>query len=264
MDLVSAICIGQMGNMVLPMRMGEVARAYAVSRNGEVDTSGALATVAIDRAFDLISLLGVLAIVLTFARPDAIPPDTLAQMKTWGAAFGAVLLAALAFMYAFINGKITSSRKISSVITRFLPISIQAPIESFVVSFRAGLKVLNSGGHLLAISAYSAIVWLLMVAGLFFQLSMFDFPVSLEMSSLMILLVSIGVSIPSSPGFIGPFHAGIVVALGIYGVDPNKALGVAITLHLLMFASTVLFGLFFLWRERMGMREIQRLSVLKK
>src|SRR5262249_47837437 len=52
----AATCIGFMGNMVLPLRAGEAIRPFVVARSGQISMPAALATVAIDRLFDMVML----------------------------------------------------------------------------------------------------------------------------------------------------------------------------------------------------------------
>ena len=66
--LLSATCIGFMANNVLPLRLGEFVRAYALARNNEkVTKSASLATIFVERmVFDLLALLTILAVILWF------------------------------------------------------------------------------------------------------------------------------------------------------------------------------------------------------
>ncbi|MBI5178866.1 MAG: flippase-like domain-containing protein, partial [Nitrospinae bacterium] len=55
--LFSSIGIGFMGNMVLPMRAGELLRVYVVVKKENLGASGVVATVLVERLFDMLSLM---------------------------------------------------------------------------------------------------------------------------------------------------------------------------------------------------------------
>ena len=65
-NLLAATCIGFMANNILPLRLGEYARAHSLSHQDEdVSKSSALATIFIERmVFDLFALLLIFGVVL--------------------------------------------------------------------------------------------------------------------------------------------------------------------------------------------------------
>ena len=56
-DLYSSTMIGFMTNNILPARLGEFVRAYALGHTAKVSKSAAFATIVIERAFDMVSLV---------------------------------------------------------------------------------------------------------------------------------------------------------------------------------------------------------------
>jgi hypothetical protein len=56
-------------------------------------------------------------------------------------------------------------------------------------------------------------------------------------------LLVLGISIPSTPGFFGPFEAVIVAVLGLYGVPKDVAFSYAISFHVTSFIPITLLGL---------------------
>src|SRR5690606_35874307 len=57
-DLAPVVAVGFMANNVLPLRTGELVRSYALSRRYGVRKTAALATIAVERLFDGLTLLG--------------------------------------------------------------------------------------------------------------------------------------------------------------------------------------------------------------
>ena len=59
-----ATAIGFMANNVLPLRLGEVVRAAAVGRLGGPRLPAAVASIAVERVFDSLAVVGLFAVVL--------------------------------------------------------------------------------------------------------------------------------------------------------------------------------------------------------
>jgi len=55
--------------------------------------------------------------------------------------------------------------------------------------------------------------------------------------------------VPSSPGYIGVFEYITVVALSLFGVDKESALGYALVLHALSYLVVAVLGLVAIWIE---------------
>ena len=63
-SLFSATMIGFMANNVLPLRLGEFVRPWALARREKLSRSTLFATVVVERAVDMITLLAILGIAL--------------------------------------------------------------------------------------------------------------------------------------------------------------------------------------------------------
>ena len=256
MTLLSGHCLGGFANMVMPMRIGELVRAYLVAKKAGIKTSSSLATIVVERAFDMLALLVLMILVMTFANPKSIPAGTWHDLRMGGQVIAVFLVAGFGIMYMLAG----EDSALSGVITRLigrLPDETAAKGVVMYESFRDGLKALKKGGHLFGILANNTMVWLCMLLFHFLFLPMFGLGYSLEMGAVLTLFIVFGVSVPSSPGFIGPFHAGVVLALGFYGVDAASGLGIAVIIHLTTFIYVVIVGIFFLWREKLSFSEMR-------
>ena len=60
--LYSVVVIGYMANNLLPVRLGELVRSYYLARRENVSASSALATIAVERVYDGITLLAFAAL----------------------------------------------------------------------------------------------------------------------------------------------------------------------------------------------------------
>ena len=65
--LFPVVVVGYMANNLLPMRLGELVRSYYLSEREGVSATSALVTVFVERIFDALALLFLIAIIVPFA-----------------------------------------------------------------------------------------------------------------------------------------------------------------------------------------------------
>jgi glycosyltransferase 2 family protein len=73
-------------------------------------------------------------------------------------------------------------------------------------------------------------------------------------------MIAIGVAIPSSPGFFGPFEAFAKAGLQIYRVPAALAVTWAVGFHLLSFVPITALGAFYFSRLGLSLREMRATS----
>ena len=60
------------------------------------------------------------------------------------------------------------------------------------------------------------------------------------------------VMVPASPGYVGTYHAACMYGLMAFAIPKEQALSVALVVHAVGFFPVILFGFFFLWREKIS------------
>jgi uncharacterized membrane protein YbhN (UPF0104 family) len=86
------------------------------------------------------------------------------------------------------------------------------------------------------------IIWLLEVTVVFLMAQAFGLPIGLADSLFVMLIIAIGMAVPSAPGFVGTFEFFGITALELLGVAGGAALGFLIALHAVTFFSSSLIG----------------------
>lgn len=250
--LFAVVVIGYMANNVLPLRAGELVRSYVLSTRTGLRKTSILATIAVERIFDgLTMLVFILVASLFIGLTDQLESVTFVAAGLFG-----VLIVVLLAM--------TTQPVREFLIMRILPILphiIREHAENMLESVLTGLSVLRRRNDLLIISGLSVLAWL-------FEASMYlviALGFGLELSIAAILLVTavanLATLIPSSPGYVGPFEAGVLLALvGAVGIQRELALSFAIVVHAALYLPITLWGLGYWWRESLSWRDIQRLS----
>lgn len=249
-----AIAIGFMGNNVLPFRMGEVMRSYAVTRLAGVRFTASLSSVAVERVFDGLSVVLLMAVGLVVAglpsstEVGGVPMSRIALVS--GATMGAALLAGI----LVVSAPLLAER----IIRRLVPSDrIADRLVALVEGVRHGLGVLRSPVRVVAVAAWSLGLWLVNATSFWIMFAAFDIPVGLGGALVMQGVLIFGIAVPSTPGYVGVFEAAIKAVLLLFGVGAAQAVAYAVTYHVTTFLPIVLLGAWSLARTSLGLRELQ-------
>jgi hypothetical protein len=118
-----------------------------------------------------------------------------------------------------------------------------APILRFVDELRVGLAAAATPGRLAAVLAWSLATWTVNALCLYVLLPGFGIELGLAATLIMQAVIVFGIAVPSSPGFVGVYHAAIVAVLSLHHVPGDQAMAYAITSHVIAFAPITLLGL---------------------
>lgn len=252
-----AVAIGFMANNLLPARAGEVARAYVAGRLLPVRFSTALASVGVERVFDGLLMVGLLALGVllpSFPRAAMLNGVPIATLVTaLGALFGSALLVALlvvhrpAFWLALVR----------RVLDRLLPQRLADRLAAIAEGLVAGLTVLTHPGRFAGVVLWSLVLWIVNAASFWAGFRAFGIPVAPEAAFVLQGLIGFGVAVPATAGFVGVFEAVTRVTLAFYGVAPDLGVSYAVTYHVTTFIPITLLGLASLSRTHLGLRELR-------
>ena len=110
--------------------------------------------------------------------------------------------------------------------------------------------------------AFSLVTWSIATFSFYAAIMAFGISGPWYMAFVVVALLSVAISIPGAPGFVGQFQLGII--LGLYftidQVDPNAAKAVAIMSHLLNLGACVVAGMWCLSTEDLALMELQEAS----
>jgi hypothetical protein len=255
--LLAATCIGFMANNVLPLRLGEFVRAYSLSRqDSDVSKSAAMANIFVERmVFDLVALLAIFGVVVSVSQ---LPVNHDVRVGLTIAI--AIALAGLLVMLTLAH----KPGQAGELIVRYLffvPDVIKEKIKDMVMRFSQGLEFLKSKKAASWVSLQTLLLWLFMGFSNYFVFQAFGFDLPVTASYVLLVVVSISILIPSSPGFIGVYHAGAVWTLQAYGIDKADALSFALVLHAAQFIPITLMGFYYLKKEHLSLKKLEEEAV---
>ena len=258
-SLTSAIFIGWAFTALLPGRLGEVVRPVLIGRREDISKTAAFATVVLERLFDLLTVLLVLvAYLLFFPLPSALDGEgasIIAGMRVSGLA----VLAGLVFVVAFLVGAQLMPERTDALLRRllgWLPGRLGDRLLPFARSFLSGFAGIRDPKLLGAITLHSVLLWLNILVTYYLLFFAFDIELPLYAAMPLIVIVVIGVMVPT-PAAVGSFHLATELALvGLWGVSAEQAAGYAIVSHAMVFVPVTVIGLVLLSREGLSMRNI--------
>src|SRR6266545_4490786 len=256
MPLWHATTIGFMANNLLPARAGEVARAYVASRQLPVRFTTALGSIAVERVFDALVMLGLMALAIaapSFPARALVGGRSLSAIAASTAAlFGALLVIAL----LIANRPGRWSVVVERVARRLLPITAADRVVRVSDGIVEGLAVLKSPARFAGVVLWSLVLWIKNAAAFAICFRAFGLDVPLEAALLLQGIIGFGVAVPSTPSFIGVFEAATLLTLQLYGVNSNLAVSYALTYHLTTFLPITLLGLWSLSRLHIRLRDL--------
>ncbi len=253
-----ATAIGMMVNNVFPMRAGEIARAFAISRaRRDVPFAAAFASLAVDRLFD-----GVVVILLMLA--GTLDPRFPADATILGVGAGTIalsfalfLVGVLAGLYAFVlvpDAILGLAERTGNLISA----KMGARLRALGDGFASGLGVLRSPKLAGEVFIWTLAHWLTNAAAFWLGFKALGISAPFAAACFVQGIVAVGVAVPSSPGFFGVFEATAAAGLKLYGVPASVALGWGVGFHIFSFIPITVIGTWYFTRLHLHVSDIAR------
>jgi uncharacterized protein (TIRG00374 family) len=258
--LFRATAVGFMANNLIPLRVGEVLRAWYLGRETGASTSALFGTVILERVIDsAVFLLLVGVIVGVYGL----------RLGAGGVAVGVPLLVVLSAPMAFVLALRfwpAPAVRLSGAVLRPVSEPLAARIQDAVRSFAEGLGAISRGGHLFWIAFHTVVIWLVVSPLPFWAgIASLDLDLGTPMRTaaatyVLLTAVGIAVAIPSAPGFFGPYHLACRAALTRFGVPEAQALAVGTLVHAIFWITVTALGLWVLRSRGNSLEELEEHS----
>lgn len=250
--LFSLTSVGYMAIVVLPVRLGEFARPYLLNRKYGLGLSSALATITIERVFDGLTLMIVLAFVIaTVPLPKWVASAGIIMLTVFFSLF--VLLLSLAIKRDY------STKVINGVFSKF-PHRISERMIHLLTSFVEGLEILPSIRKNVLVAFLSVTLWINVGFIIYLLFLSFKFDLPLIAAYTVLTITTLGVMLPAAPGFVGNFHIFVIIALTLFKIPKSEALTFAIMLHFISVGLVILLGLIFLPHNAISLSKIYQIK----
>jgi len=269
--LFSALMIGYMANTFTPAHLGEFLRAYVLGRKTQVKSSSVFGTIVIERIIDVFTLLFLMALTfVVFPFPDWVTKS--GYIMFVGVVILFVLLivmkrhrdASLRFLNKLLDILLKPfSKKISSKLK-----DIFSTMFGQLNSFVDGVVGLKSRRHYVITAVLSLLIWT--CYGAFLQVSfyafdfvaLYDLPWTAALVTLVITTIS--VIVPSSPGYVGTYHLLCQLSLGLFAIPKSEALTFAFVAHGINFIPILIVGLIIASVEGVSLSKKPQISLAEQ
>ncbi len=199
---VQAVYIGLFANEVLPLRTGEVIRCYLLAHWNKLRLSVSFASAAVERMID--GFWMVAAFIITAAFLDL--PGYMVDFVQFLAAL--LVVAAVLFVYV-----IRHNQHAHAVVreTRWSN-TLRHLVE--------GLHTMGRWRPFSRTVMVSLLYLVLQIVTVYGLMRAYGLDLSVWAASAVLVVIRFGTVIPSAPGNVGLFQASVVLALGLFEVDP--------------------------------------------
>jgi uncharacterized protein (TIRG00374 family) len=257
------LMIAFMINCVLPGRVGEIARPVLLKKNENIRFATGLATVAAERAFDIIFLLLLFLIVASFIQIDPSIRIDFGKHQLTHSTLAAITRGLIQLCLILIVGIILISIQavrnfIAQVIMR-IPLllifagdalqkkiaeSLCRPIIRLMDNVASGFELIKSPFKLMMCTGFSFLIWAIAASSYYvFSLGCPGIAVTFTEMTAVMVIICMFIALPSVPGYWGLWEAGGMFAMTLFGVSTREAAGFTLANHALQVFPVILIGM---------------------
>ena len=239
-DAFTTVNEGYLLNNILPLRLGEIGRAFLIGRKAHLDFWQVLPSILIERALDLAIAVGIFMCTLPFVIG-------ISWARQAAFVIGIVVILGLVAIYVLARNRARVLGWIDQASQRWS--QVKKLTGRRVVAFFDGLGIITDGRLFLRALGWEGFNWLVSILQYYLFLRAFFPSPSLLWVLFALGVGALGIAAPSSPGAIGVFEAALVGALAVFGVDASSATIFALSVHFSSIIVTALIGGYGLYKD---------------
>jgi len=248
--LMGTMNVGYSVNNILPLRVGELVRAYLVGEAEKVSTAHALSTIVVERVLDVLAVVLMLVLLLPFI-----------DVPAW-AATPALVAGVVFLILAVLLATLSLARRWAMTMVdkgaRLLPARYQPRLRQAAESVMEGFGVLNKPAVLAQGVGWSFASWFCSVLMMFIVQRALGLRLGFEAAAFVVATTSLAMLVPASPGYIGTFELVTIKGLeNVFDVSNSTAAGYALVQHAFLYLAPLIIAAVYLWRERQAWRQVR-------
>jgi uncharacterized protein (TIRG00374 family) len=247
--VVTLFSAGQVVNIVMPALTGQVGRMLLFAKRESLSKTFVFSTILIEVLFDAISLLTfILLLSMAFVFP--------AEYRSISYIIAIITLSVFVILYLILHFK----SQIGSLGRRLLRArrpGVYITLKKFSLSFTRGIDLLRSTQYFFRTLALSFAAWTAHIIVVYLLFRAFGFNLPLIAALVVMVVNTLALMIPITPGNAGTFELAVVAPLLAFKVVKSDAVLYALALHILDLIPIFILGFFFLRTERVTIREIK-------
>ena len=240
-------------NTVLPARLGEVVRGYALARSEKIGVVRVFSTILLEKILDVMTMFIFLLCLLPFLDV----PDSFR-----GPAFLVCGLVVAGFVVCILMAiyRQAAERLIGWFLRPFPP-KLGIKLAGFANEILDVLGILLDFKLSFNIWAQSILLWLFAVANYFVLGAAIHVPLNFQLAVLLTVAINLGMVVPSAPGYVGVFEFITVTALSPFLPDQHSLLfSFGLLLHVSGYLPVIILGAYYTSREGVSFNKLSKAS----
>jgi uncharacterized protein (TIRG00374 family) len=217
-------------NNVLVANGGEAARVVFVARSAHIPSARVLATLALERLFELVGYVVLLSAAATFLEL----PGSLARIKPFAIV---ILIAMLALL-----GWLLKRPDVVETVAGPKPAHWQGRLKAYGSRFVQTIGAVSSGPRFIGALLLSITAWALQVSTYLMTARAAHFPMTTVATIAALLAVNLGFALRATPGNVGLFQAAYAATAVAFGLNENQAIAVAFLIQAQQILPVTLIG----------------------
>lgn len=255
-----AVYAGLFTNEVMPMKPGEVVRAYLVSRWMSVRLGTVAASILVERLFDGVWLAAGSLLAIVFL------PLPRRMVEAGDVFVVAVLILFLLFLFAARRGgDVTEELVAAGEADAVGEVSWDDSLKrrllrsagGLITRLRAELRVIGRTRGSLAALLLSLALMLLQALSFWLVMSAYGLRLSPAAGAAVFLVVHLGTVVPGAPANVGTYQFFTVLGLTLFGVDKGTAAGFSLVVFALLTAPLWAIGFWALGRSGLTLFDVR-------
>jgi uncharacterized protein (TIRG00374 family) len=240
--LLSTLSISYMASTFLPLRAGELVRPVFLGQRERIPIPRVFGTILLEKLFDFLAI-GVMLALLVALTPS-LPPTAVAA----GTLIASVILLGFGFVVGLALWREPTLRLVRALEAR-LPFGLgdHVRLERAAAHFAEGTDSLREPRLWIPLLGWTLVTWLFAIGSIWAGVAALGAQPPFAALVFVTVATSATQAVPSSPGYVGVYHAAASEALKAFGVDPATALAIAVITHAFSYGSLVIVGLIALW-----------------
>ncbi|HAJ78385.1 MAG TPA: hypothetical protein DCO75_01320 [Fibrobacteres bacterium] len=221
-----ALYSGVFLNMVFPMRLGEVARAYIASRSADLPLPSALSSLLVEYLFDGFWLALGIGLAGFFV---ALPVQIMGAARILG---GLIITASVIFFIIIFRKIPFIEKTFSKSDGQGKPVF--AGIAVFLRELRIGMQSMSKSKLFIPAFFLSALDLFFHAGAFWIIMNAYGIHLPFLISTAVVFFVFVGLIVPNAPSNVGAFQFLCVIALMAVGIDKTHATGFSIFVFVLV------------------------------
>jgi len=222
---VELLVAGIACNNLLPGRIGDLLRARCVAVDADMPSGRGLASVVLDKGFDIVALVLFLCVSLPTVTSEA----WIARIAVGASVVLAVLVIGLLFARIYTRARERERRR-------------RGIVRGLIRDTLEGLAQPIGRRRFARALVLSVVAWCIWAAAAMLVATAVGIDLRPVDALFVAAVVNLGLVVPSSPGYVGTYQWLGVQALGVLGVAREEALAFSIVLHATWYLPTTVVG----------------------